>query len=58
MADASTEPKLAQSEAEKPLHGDEKAAEAPKETSDTPATVCLLPISSGLCDIDDEHLRS
>jgi Ran-binding protein 1 len=42
MADASTEPKLAQTETElatKPLHGDEKAAEAPKETSDTPATV-------------------
>jgi len=40
MADASTEPKLAQTETElatKPLQGDEKAAEAPKETSDTPA---------------------
>jgi Ran-binding protein 1 len=39
MADASTEPKLAQTETE-PLHGDEKAAEAPKETSDAPTTVC------------------
>lgn len=44
MADASTEPKLAQTETElatKPLHGDEKAAEAPKETSGAPVTVCL-----------------
>jgi Ran-binding protein 1 len=42
MADASTEPKLAQTETElatKPLQGDEKAAEAPKETSDAPAAV-------------------
>jgi Ran-binding protein 1 len=38
MADASTEPKLEQTET-KPLHGDETAAEAPKETSDKPATV-------------------
>jgi len=38
MADASTEPKLEQTET-KPLHGDEKAAEAPMETSDKPATV-------------------
>ena len=58
MADASTEPKLAQSEAEKPLHGDEKAAEAPKETSESPATVCSLPTSPISCDIDGGHLRS
>ena len=38
MADASTEPKLEQTET-KPLHGYETAAEAPKETSDKPATV-------------------
>ncbi|KAN0098533.1 RanBP1 domain containing protein [Hyaloscypha variabilis] len=38
MADASTEPKLAQTETEKPLHGDEKATEAPKETSEAPGT--------------------
>jgi len=38
MADASNEPKLAQTETEKPLHGDEKAAEAPKATPDTPAS--------------------
>ena len=58
MADASTDPKLAQSEAEKPLHGHEKAAEAPKETSEGPATVCPLPIGAASCYIDDEHLRS
>ncbi len=43
MADASSEPKLAQTETElaaKPLHGDEKEAEAPKETSDAPSSVC------------------
>jgi Ran-binding protein 1 len=42
MADASNEPKLAQTETEKPLHGDEKAAEAPKATPDTPASVSQL----------------
>jgi Ran-binding protein 1 len=46
MADASTEPKLTQTETEKPLHGDEKATEAPKETSEAPGTVRPLPISS------------
>jgi len=41
MADASTEPKPSQTEPEKPLHGDEKATEAPKETAETTTSVCL-----------------